>query len=469
MPKRLSRRVAADVVGFLDILAVVCGSIMPAAIYAAGGGIAPKWATVIQIGLVTAIVAHGCLRNWNMYDTRKMHDFPVDPARLLGALALAFMALLGLGMPFGAGQAHMWIWYAAWMSTSFTLLLWNRIMARMVLSNLTRAGRFDMRVAVFGAGVIARRVHDHLVDPRLGISFAGVYDDRKDQGRLNPEGLVVTGRLEDLIADGREGLIDQVVIALPQAADRRASEIARRLEQLPVSLHIVTHLASDLVEVAATHKVSSLGSIGMLDVKHPPLTDWAPVVKRCMDCVLGSALLVLSLPLMALAAIAIKLESKGPVLFWQRRGGLNQKVIEVVKFRSMTVLENGSDVPQAKANDCRVTRVGRVLRRFSLDELPQLWNVLRGEMSLVGPRPHALAHDSTWAGQLDCYTHRQQVKPGLTGLAQVKGLRGEVSTSDSIEGRVQQDIAYIHSWSPGLDLRILAKTFWVVLQGRNAH
>jgi Undecaprenyl-phosphate glucose phosphotransferase len=279
----------------------------------------------------------------------------------------------------------------------------------------------------------------------------------------------INGRLDDLIEAGRAGRIDQIVIALPQSADRRAAEVARKLTQLPVSLHVVTHIASDLVDASAANRVSNLGPVGLLDVKRKPLSDWAPLVKRVEDHGLGFLLLIAASPLLLLCAIAIKLDSAGPVLFRQRRRGLNQKVIEVLKFRTMTVMEDGAEVRQATKDDDRVTRVGRILRRTSLDELPQLINVLKGEMSLVGPRPHALVHDEHWGEMLESYANRHQVKPGITGLAQVMGWRGATETEEKMKARVELDLAYIANWSLAADLKILAQTVWTVVHGENAN
>ena len=228
-------------------------------------------------------------------------------------------------------------------------------------------------------------------------------------------------------------------------------------------------MASDLVDEGPAHNVSSLGSVGMLDVKKKALADWAPFVKRMEDIFLGALLFVMTAVLFPLIALAIKIDSAGPVFFRQRRRGLNQEVIEIVKFRTMHVLEYGTDVRQAEPDDARVTRVGKILRRTSLDELPQLWNVLKGEMSLVGPRPHALVHDEKFGEMLESYANRHEVKPGMTGLAQVSGLRGEIATADCVEARVNADISYIKNWSFGLDLRILAQTLCAMVTGKNAH
>lgn len=199
------------------------------------------------------------------------------------------------------------------------------------------------------------------------------------------------------------------------------------------------------------------------------MNDWAPGVKRVEDIVLGSLLLLLALPLIPLIALAIKLDSPGPFLFRQRRSGLNLQPIDILKFRTMTVQEPAEASRQASKSDPRVTRVGRFLRRTILDELPQLINVLRGDMALVGPRPHLVEHDATFGRLIDSYAHRHQVKPGLTGLAQVSGFRGETRTPGCVEGRVRADIRYIRNWSFGLDMQILVRTIWTVLTGRNAY
>ena len=466
--RRWSRRVAADVVAIADMAAVILGGVLPAAIYGAYGGIRMDWMLVAQSSLVAAFIIQVCLRSWGLYDTRKMHAFPQDPAALLAALLIGIGGVLGLSLPQALGSVHMWVWYAAWLSASFTMILVVRIAAREILANLAADGRFEQTVAVFGAGPIARRVKEHLTDSSLGIHFFGVFDDRDGDERVNPEGLAVAGKLEDLIRAAREERIDQIVVALPQAADRRMADVARKLEQLPVSVHIVTHIASDLVETPQSHKVSSLGPVGLMDVKQKPFSDWGPLVKSVEDTVIGALLLLLALPLFPLVALAIKLDSPGPVLFRQKRRGLNQRIFDVLKFRTMTVMEDGPDVRQASAFDPRITRVGRLLRRTSLDELPQLWNVMRGEMSLVGPRPHALVHDDEFSKSLEEYAARHQVKPGITGLAQVRGWRGETTTNDKMKARIDHDIAYIKNWSVWLDLKILVQTIGAVIKGKNA-
>ena len=466
--RRWSRRVAVDSVSFLDGLAVVAGGFVPAIIYQNAGGIAVDWRLLIQAAICASIITQLVMRSWGQYDASKLHDFSPSLASILGALTIGLAATSGLGIPPVLRGGHNFIWMLTWFSASLALLAVNRLFSRIAFARLTADGYFDERVAVFGAGRIARRVHDDLVNPETGIHFSGVFDDRAAD-RIDPDGLRLAGTLDDLIALARAQKIDKIIIALPQAASARIETIAKKLEELPVSVHIVTHLASDFVNKAKPLKVSAIGTAGLMDVKKKALSDWEPIVKRAEDIIVGSLLLLLAAPLFPIIAAAIRLESSGPVLFRQRRRGFNQEVIEIYKFRTMRVLEDGPGLKQATVGDDRVTKIGRILRRTSLDELPQLWNVLQGNMSLVGPRPHALAHDEQFSEMLEHYASRHQMKPGLTGLAQVRGLRGETSTPMSLGARVNADIAYIKNWSLGLDLRILAQTVWAVLAAKNAH
>jgi exopolysaccharide biosynthesis polyprenyl glycosylphosphotransferase len=205
-------------------------------------------------------------------------------------------------------------------------------------------------------------------------------------------------------------------------------------------------------------KVSRIGQIYSLNVVRRPLTSVDVLVKRCFDLAIGLPLLVALTPLFLMVALAVRLDSPGPVLFLQRRYGFNQEPFRIVKFRTMTVAEEGRGVRQAERDDPRVTRVGRILRRFNIDELPQLLNVARGEMSLVGPRPHALVHDQYYERSIADYARRHNVKPGITGWAQIHGLRGAIPTESVMRERIEHDLYYIDNWTIGLDIRILVMT-----------
>ncbi len=265
--RRLSRQVAADTVAVGDLMAVVMGGLLPALIYAVVGNVKLEQITLLQSTLLAGFIAHLCLRFRGMYDTSRMDRFPQSPTELLIAVSCGLIGVLGIGLPLALHNMHLVVWYSAWVSASFTLILLNRMMARVILDRLSKEGRFDQRVAVFGAGQIARTVHDYLVIPQLGVFFSGVYDDRIGQDRLNPEGMTVAGKLEDLVAQCREGKVDRVIIALPQAANARLASVVEKFADLPVSTHVVTHIASDLLDADIAHSVSNLGPIGLLDVK----------------------------------------------------------------------------------------------------------------------------------------------------------------------------------------------------------
>jgi polysaccharide biosynthesis protein PslA len=468
--RRWSRRVALDVVCALDALMIILSGFIPALIYAnvyLGKG-APflkmpttPWLAILQTSLIAAIIACAALRHWGMYDPERVHDLPTSPGKLLAAVGIAFAAVLGLGNPFAPSHPMLWVWYASWAMGSFTFLLGNRILARAVLQRWTLAGRFETRVAVFGAGNIARRVRDHLANPALGVRFVGVYDDRIDDARLNPEGLNVTGRLDTLIKAARMGRVDKIVVALPQSADHRQNAVLRKLEALPVSLHMVTHIATDLVAAESGHRVSNLGPVGLLDVKDRPLADWSPLLKRIEDYALGFALLVLSLPLLALIALATKLDSLGPVLVAARRRGLDGKMFRTWSFRTTHVDLDGhltevAGTDAAALANPNVTRLGRLLRATGLAKLPQLFNVVAGDMSLVGPAPYELAEPCRLSQMLEDHANRYRMKPGITGGTATPADADQTESSEIVRARVDAEMADISHWTLGRDLRQLA-------------
>lgn len=465
--RRWSRQVAAETLALIDVALVAYTGLVPAVVYARAGEFI-DWQMVVQSATLAAVLVALCLRAWGCYDTSRFHDLALRPGSILLALLVCILAVSGFAMPEALrNSAGVGMWNMLWGACAATALLASHALARRQFARWTASGIFDERVAVFGAGPIARRLHDHLSSRIFGIDFVGVFDDRTEGGRINPEGLQVSGSLSSLLTIAREGGVDRIIVSLPASADRRIAHIVKKFEAVDASIHVVTHVSTD--DLAETQgEMSRIGPVGLIEVQHRPLGDWSSVVKRLEDIVLGSLMLAVTLPLWLVIAIAIKLDSPGPVLFRQRRRGLNQKVFEVLKFRSMTVLEDGSDVRQAVRADPRVTRVGRWLRATSLDELPQVVNVLRGEMSLVGPRPHALVHDDEFGGQVPDYPNRTKMKPGITGLAQVSGLRGETRTSGRIEARVAHDIAYIRNWSLLLDLKILFLTVRAIVVGENA-
>lgn len=259
---------------------------------------------------------------------------------------------------------------------------------------------------------------------------------------------------------------DDVYILAPSAQDETIEAALAAFMNVPAAIHLGPQRVLDRFSKA---HVSRIGSMASLHLVRQPLTVPEQVVKRVVDSVLATALLVVLVPVFLGLALAIRLDTPGPVLFAQRRYGFNQEPFRILKFRSMTVAEDGADLRQAVRGDTRITRVGRFMRRLNLDELPQLLNVLRGEMSLVGPRPHALAHNQLYARTIADYARRHNVKPGITGWAQVHGLRGETASDDVMRARVEHDLFYIDNWSFGLDVRILCLTLVSPRAYRNAY
>jgi undecaprenyl-phosphate galactose phosphotransferase/putative colanic acid biosynthesis UDP-glucose lipid carrier transferase len=271
--------------------------------------------------------------------------------------------------------------------------------------------------------------------------------------------------VEEAMQFARSNRVDSILLGLHWSDDQRRDVICRRLQAVPLPVLLLPdhHIESIF------SRGRELGREFTIEIQRAPLSTGELALKRIFDLVMASALLVLFAPLFAIVAILIRLESPGPVIFTQRRKGFNGHAFTIFKFRTMTVLENGHVIVQARRNDPRVTRVGRFLRATSIDELPQLVNVLFGHMSLVGPRPHAIAHDDGYAKLIANYAFRQHVKPGLTGWAQVNGFRGETSRIEQMERRITCDLWYIRNWSFWLDLKVLVLTALELVRGRNAY
>jgi len=304
--------------------------------------------------------------------------------------------------------------------------------------------------------------------PDLGLKFLGFYDDRPEDRTVQlPDDLNnKLGKIADLIAAAKAGELDVIFIALPLKAEERVRSMIGELADSTVSVYLVP----DLFVFQLLHsRWSDVQGVPVVSVFENPFYGVDGMLKRCFDVAIASLALVLAAVPMLLIALAIKLTSRGPVIFKQFRYGLDGKKIAVWKFRSMSVCENGDTITQAKINDSRVTLVGGFLRRSSLDELPQIINVLMGQMSLVGPRPHASVQNEFYRKQIEGYMLRHKVKPGITGLAQVNGCRGETETLDKMESRLFFDHQYIREWSIWLDLKIMLKTFSVVLSRQNAY
>jgi Undecaprenyl-phosphate glucose phosphotransferase len=361
-----------------------------------------------------------------------------------------------------------------WLASLYFLGAGTLILERLIfVSAMTRAGRFDRRTAIVGGGNAAEAMIKALdAQPETGIRIVGLFDDR-DEAR-SPDvvaGYPKMGGVDDLVEYARRTKLDLVVFTLPISAEKRILQMLAKLWVLPIDIRLSAHTSKLRLR---PRSYSYIGSVPVLDVFDKPIADWDLVLKGLFDKAVGLALLVLVSPVLLLTAIAVKLDSRGPVFFRQKRYGFNNELIEVFKFRSMYV--DQSDAAAAKLvtkDDPRVTRVGRFIRKTSIDELPQLFNVVfGGSLSLVGPRPHALqakAENRLYDQVVDGYFARHKVKPGITGWAQVNGWRGETDTEEKIQRRVEFDLYYIENWSVFFDFYIVAMTPFALLKSENAY
>lgn len=302
-------------------------------------------------------------------------------------------------------------------------------------------------------------------NPEFGISARGYFDDRSADRLGMPEGTHLLGGLSDLAAYVNENQVDVIFIALPMRQVQRVMDLLEDLRDTTVSIYFVPDIfVMDLIQSRTTE----LDGVPVVAMCETPFQGSRGLVKRAMDVTISLTAIVVLMPFLLVVALLVKLSSPGPVIFKQRRYGLDGQIIDVYKFRTMTVTEDGPVVRQAQRDDDRVTPIGRYLRRYSIDELPQLLNVAQGNMSLVGPRPHAVSHNEQYRRLIKGYMVRHKVTPGITGLAQVNGCRGETSQLEDMQRRIDFDLEYLRHWSPTLDLRIIFQTMVQVLFDRKA-
>lgn len=305
-----------------------------------------------------------------------------------------------------------------------------------------------------------------IADRYSHIELLGYFDDRTSERLLGQDSFPLLGRLNALSEYVKTHRIQRIFLSLPMSRQERVLKLLGTLRDTTASVYFLPDMyVTDLIQ-ARMDAVCGMPVVAVVDT---PFAGFSGVVKRGSDIVLSLLILLFCLPLLLLLSIAVKLSSSGPIIFRQRRYGLDGEEIVVYKFRSMTVCEDGVTIRQAQKGDQRVTALGAFLRKTSLDELPQFINVLQGRMSIVGPRPHAIAHNELYRKVIDGYMIRHKVKPGITGWAQVCGYRGETETLEKMQARVDHDLEYLRNWSLRLDLYIVLRTIWVVLKGINAY
>lgn len=389
---------------------------------------------------------------------------------LCWAAAFALMALAAFFMKVSSEYSR--LLFGGWFLTGLTLLIGLRLIMARVIRLWARNGRMERRAVIVGGGKAAEMLIRSIEQqPYNDIRICGIFDDRDDK-RSPPivAGYPKLGTVSELLKFARIARIDMLIVSLPLTAETRVLQLLKKLWVLPVDIRLSAH--SNQLQFRP-RSYSYIGAVPMLDIFDKPINDWDSVAKRAFDIVFSLLGIIVFSPVMLVTAIAIKLDSKGPVLFKQKRHGFNNEVIEVYKFRSMYAEQSDPTARKSVTkNDPRVTRVGRIIRKTSIDELPQFFNALFGSLSLVGPRPHAVAaqsHNLLYNEVVDGYFARHKVKPGVTGWAQINGWRGEMDTDEKIRKRTEFDLHYIENWSLWFDIKILFLTPIRLLDTENAY
>jgi len=418
---------------------------------------------VIVIFYSLTAEAVGTYRNWRGVSGEREIVSVFSAWVLAWLLALAFGFAVGYSNPFTASA--LWLWFF----TVPVLIISSRLLTHRVMQSLRARGMNTRNYAIVGVNKLGFQLAENIeASPELGLKFLGFYDDRPSERLPDiPEKMGHSlGNFDELVEHARARRVDMIYVTLPMRAESRIRDILERLSDTTASVYIVP----DFFVFELLHsRWTNVNGLPVVSIFENPFYGIDGLVKRALDFVVANLLLLLLALPMAIIALGIKLTSRGPVFFRQRRYGLDGREILVWKFRSMKVCEDGDHVPQATKNDPRVTRLGAILRKTSLDELPQLFNVIQGNMSLIGPRPHPSSHNELYRKQIGGYMLRHKVKPGITGLAQVNGWRGETDTIEKMEGRIACDHQYIREWSLWMDIKILFKTVFVVLSRDNAY
>lgn len=426
------------------------------------------YAVAVAIGL---IVQQNMFQIFGVYRQENMLSMRRQVSRLSGAWLMTLLVLVLFAFLSKTSESFSRLWLVLWFGSAWLAFVLSRFGLRAKVQRWIAEKQLDQNVVVVGGGDQGRKMIEHLLGGGPYVNVVGFVDDRTDRVPAELAGVPRIGSTRDLLTIARSQNIDVILIAFPWTAERRILEMVKVLWELPVEIRLSPE---EIVSPTMVHNgFSNFYGVPVLNLLDRPLNDWQKIGKSTEDCVLALIALLISAPLMLMIAAVVRLESPGPVLFRQRRYGFNNQLIQVYKFRTMY-----HDMSDERADrltvpgDSRVTRVGRYLRMFSLDELPQLFNVLKGDMSLVGPRPHAVAAkaaDRLYADVVDEYAARHRIKPGITGWAQVNGWRGDTDTEEKLKMRIEHDLYYIDNWSIWFDLKIIVMTFVEVLRARNAY
>ena len=422
----------------------------------------------VILGVLAAALSMMVLSGSGDYsDSEFQTDVWLGPVGIVArwSVVLAILLLLGYATKFGVQYSRRVV--LTWAVATPAALILAGLLLNAVMRQLMHLPTNVRSVVIAGCNDVsmslARKLHDH---PEMRMRVEGFFDDRSAERLGINADVHLLGKLATLAEYVAAHGTDLIFISLPIRHIQRVVDLLEELRDTTSSIYYVPDIfAFDLIQ-ARTDDIKGIPVVAMCET---PFYGYRGLIKRVMDFVLSSVLLLIASPVMLIIAICVKISSPGPVIFTQRRYGLDGQQIRVYKFRTMLVTEDGLDVQQARRTDDRITPVGRILRRFSLDELPQLVNVLQGRMSLVGPRPHAVAHNEAYRKLIKGYMVRHKVLPGITGLAQVNGCRGETTRLEEMQARIDFDLEYVRSWSPVLDLKILLLTLLRLFRDDKAY
>jgi Undecaprenyl-phosphate glucose phosphotransferase len=470
-PAPISPIVLAGFVRMIEFALIVVVGLAIFAVYlpSATGLVWQYLAAIAAIGFLSMLA----FQTADIYQVQAFRGHEKQYMRLASAWSVVFLIVIGTSFFAKAGLMYSRVWLGSYYVGGLATLIGFRKLLFVAVREWTRQGRLTRRTVIVGGGNPGANVIAELQRQKdSGVEIIGLFDDRgDDRSGAECAGQRKLGSVDDLVEFGRRTRVDLVIFSLPISAEGRILQMLKKLWVLPLDIRLAAHTNKLKFR---PRSYSYIGNVPVIDVFDRPIADWDVVMKWLFDKIVGGLALILVLPLMAVIALAIKLDSRGPVFFKQKRYGFNNDLIEVFKFRSMYT--NATDANANKLvtkDDPRVTRVGRILRKASLDELPQLFNVVfMGNLSLVGPRPHAInakAEARLYAEAVDGYFARHRVKPGITGWAQINGWRGETNTDEKIQRRVEHDLYYIENWSVMLDLYIVARTPFALLKTENAY
>ncbi len=464
-----SRRILIDLVAASDMAFMVIAGIIAKFFYIDYYLASDETLTKYILPVIYCLISfYALMNNRRYYSVENIfvlpHRIPSILSQVFFAFSLVFIILFFLKTSSYYSRG----WIFCWFVTYCTLLTINRVIWSQYIKSLIKKGVFQKRVAIIGSGyplerllsIFGKENYEHRLSLTCNLDNKAVRDEETT--------VMQCPDISSLIAEGQDNKFDQVIVALPASENKILKKVIKELRLLPVDIQILPDLGG--VDMPLVH-VEQVGSLSVVNIEKRPISDWGVFVKNAADYFIGFIALIVFMPIMAMIAIAIKLDSPGKIFYRQKRHGFNHQIINVLKFRTMRDVDSEieGEVQQASRHDKRITRVGAFLRKTSLDELPQIINVLRGEMSLVGPRPHAIEHNSYYGKLVENYANRHRVKPGITGWAQVNGLRGGTEDKRLMEERVKYDLEYIEKWSIWFDIKILFMTPIYGFINKNAY